>query len=305
MLRGIAVFSTQGLLQAAITIAALSLAALMLPPLSYLASGVIVLCTLSAGPKAGIKVIAVATVIFTLLAGLLLKQLYISGLFLVSTWLPIFGATLILGYTRSLAASFLTAGAVGILLVVAMHLMLPDPVQWWQQMMTPMMTVLEQQPDWQLDAVQTQELVMQLSKIMTGLVAAGFTMNIILGLLIGRAWQASLYNPGGFATEFQQLYLGKAAAVATALIMVLTAIPFGENFVFLKECMAVMLVVFAVQGLAVIHNVVNQQQRSKAWLITMYVLLVVMMLQMVVLLGLIGVLEQWFNFRRRSTEQGE
>jgi uncharacterized protein YybS (DUF2232 family) len=70
--------------------------------------------------------------------------------------------------------------------------------------------------------------------------------------------------------------------------------------VFLKECMAVMLVVFAVQGLAVIHNVVKQQQRSKAWLVTMYILLVVMTLQMVVLLGLIGVLEQWFNFRRRS-----
>ena len=302
MLRGIAVFSTQGFLQAAITIAALSLAALMLPPLSYLASGVIVLCTLSAGPKAGIKVIATATVIFTLLAGLLLKQFYISGLFLVSTWLPIFGATLVLGYPRSLAVSFLVAGAVGILFVITMHLMLPDPVQWWQQLMTPMITVLEQQPDWQLNPVQTQELLIQLSGFMTGLVAAGFTMNIILGLIIGRAWQANLYNPGSFATEFQQLYLGKVAAVATAVVMMLTVIPLGENFVFLKECMAVMLVVFAVQGLAVIHSVVKQQQRSKAWLITMYVLLVVMMIQMVVLLGLIGVLEQWFNFRRRSAE---
>jgi len=37
----------------------------------------------------------------------------------------------------------------------------------------------------------------------------------------------------------------------------------------------------------------------------MYILLLIMMPQMVFLLALIGVLEQWFNFRRSSVEQGE
>jgi hypothetical protein len=37
----------------------------------------------------------------------------------------------------------------------------------------------------------------------------------------------------------------------------------------------------------------------------MYVLLLIMTSQMAVLLALIGVLEQWFNFRQGSLEQDE
>ena len=67
----------------------------------------------------------------------------------------------------------------------------------------------------------------------------------------------------------------------------------------------ILLVLFAVQGVAVTHAIVRLQQRHKAWLVVMYVLLLIMMPQMAVLLALIGVLDQWFNFRQRSLEQGE
>lgn len=74
MLQGIAQFSMRGRWQAAGVIALLSVAALMLPPFSYLASGVIALCTLRMGPKEGIKVVLATTVIFSLIAGLLLNN---------------------------------------------------------------------------------------------------------------------------------------------------------------------------------------------------------------------------------------
>ena len=59
------------------------------------------------------------------------------------------------------------------------------------------------------------------------------------------------------------------------------------------------------QGVAVVHAIVRLQQKHKAWLMVMYILLLIMMPQMVFLLALVGVLEQWFNFRRGSVEQGE
>ena len=73
----------------------------------------------------------------------------------------------------------------------------------------------------------------------------------------------------------------------------------------MQDCLPVLLVLFAVQGVAVVHAVVRLQQKHKAWLIVMYILLLIMMPQMVFLLALIGVLEQWFNFRQRSVEHGE
>jgi len=302
MLSGIATFAMQGRWQAAIATALLSFAALMLPPLSYLASGVIVLTTLRIGPKEGAKVVAAATVIFTLLAGLLLGQFYISGAFLLSSWLPVLVVTLVLGYTRSLAASLLAACGLGILVILGTHLVLPDPAMWWQQMLAPLIEMLGQQPGWQLDQMQTQELMVSLSVMMTGLMAAGLSVNVMFGLLIGRAWQAKMFNPGSFSSEFCQLKLGKQAALVTIVLMVIAVSPLQGSLSLLVDCLPVALTVFTLQGLAVVHAIVTQQQKHKFWLIAVYVLLVVMMPQMVVLLATVGVLEQWMNFRRYSTE---
>jgi hypothetical protein len=302
MFSGIATFSMQGRWQAAIVTALLSLSALMLPPLSYLASGIVVLATLRIGPKEGLKVVAAATVIFTLLAGLLLGQFLISGAFLLSSWLPVLAVTLVLGYTRSLAMSLLAASGLGIVVVFGAHLILPDPTIWWQQTMMPVLEMLEQQPGWQLNQSDSQALLQSMSEIMTGVVAAGLTVNVMLGLLIGRAWQAKLYNPGAFADEFYMLKLGKKAAILTMILMVIAISPLQDSLKLLADCLPVVLTVFAIQGLSVAHAIVKQQQKHKFWLIAVYVLLVVMMPQMVVLLATIGVLEQWMNFRRYSAE---
>jgi hypothetical protein len=302
MLSGIATFAMQGRWQAAVVTALLSFAALMLPPLSYLASGVVALTTLRIGPKEGVKIVAAATVIFTLIAGLLLGQFYISGAFLLSSWLPVLVITLVLGYTRSLAASLLAACGLGLLVVFGTHLVLSDPAMWWQEILAPFVDLLGQQPGWQLDQTQTQDLIESLSAMMTGLVAAGLSVNVMLGLLIGRAWQAKLFNPGGFGSEFCQLNLGKQAALLTVVLMAIAVSPLKESLSLLVDCLPVVLTVFTLQGLAVVHAVVRQQQKHKFWLIAVYVLLVVMMPQMVVLLATIGVLEQWMNFRRYSAE---
>jgi len=305
MLQSIALFSMQGRWQAAGVIALLSVAALMLPPFSYLASGVIVLCTLRMGPKEGMKVVVATTALFALLAGLLLNKIFIAGLFLISSWLPIFGVSWVLGYTRSLAMSLLAATGLGIMVVLGFYIVVPDPALWWQQFITPLAETFAQQPGWQFDQAQTQAIVLNLSGMMTGLMAAGLSLNIMLGLLIGRSWQAKLYNPGGFASEFQQLRLGKSVAILTLVMMVVTALPLGDSVAILRACLLVLLVVFTLQGLSVVHAIVRQQQRQSFWLVAVYVLLIVMMPQMAVLLTIIGVLEQWFNFRRLSIVSDE
>lgn len=301
MLRGLAVFAMRGHWQAAMVIALLSSAALMVPPLSYLASGIIVLSTLRMGPKEGIKVLLAAMVILLALAGFILNELFIPLLFLLSAWLPVFAITMVLGYSRSLAVTFIVAASLGLLLVTGFYLVLSEPALWWQELLRPFTETLAQQPGWTTE--QAQNVIADLASMMSGVLAAGFSMNLILGVLLGRSWQASLYNPGGFADEFQQLYLGKLPAALTAVLFVIAVLPIGSELAYLRECLLVMVVVFSLQGVAVVHAIVRQQQRHKAWLIIMYVLLLIMMPQMVVFLAMIGVLEQWFNYRQRSLGQ--
>jgi hypothetical protein len=300
MLRGIADFAMQGRWQAAVATALLSVAAMMLPPLNYLASGVIALTTLRMGPTEGAKVVTATLIVFALLAGFLLGQFWIAGLILLTTWLPVFLVTLALGYTRSLATALLSASGIGLLVVVLMHLLVSDVTAWWQQIIEPFMVTVSEQPGWQLEQSQTQMLVKNLSGMMTGLIAAGVSINALVGLLIGRAWQSKLYNPGSFGAEFRQLSLAKPAAIITAVLMVVALTPISQAVPLLVDCLPVMLVAFAIQGLAIVHAIVNLRQKSKGWLVAMYMLLVIMLPQMVTMLATLGVLDQWFNFRRRS-----
>jgi hypothetical protein len=300
MLRGIADFAMQGRWQAAVATALLSAAAMMLPPLNYLASGVIALATLRMGPREGARVVTATLIVFVLVAWLLLGQMWIAGLVLLSSWLPVFVATLALGYSRSLASALLAASGLGLVVVLLMHLLVPDLTGWWRGMIEPFMASLSEQPGWQLGVDETARLTDNLAAMMTGLIAAGVSFNAVVGLLIGRAWQAQLFNPGAFGEEFRQLRLGKPAAMLTAILMAVALTPMADALRLLADCLPVMLVAFGIQGLAIVHAIVNLRQKGKAWLVTMYVLLVLMMPQMVMMLATLGVLDQWFDFRKRS-----
>lgn len=300
MLRGIADFAMQGRWQAGVAAALLSAIAMMLPPLNYLASGVIALTTLRMGPGEGAKVVTATLVVFMLLAWLLLGQLWVAGLILLTSWLPVFLATLALGYTRSLATALLASSGLGIVTVLLLHLLVPDLTGWWRGMIEPFMASLSEQPGWQLGQDETAQMTDNLAAMMTGLIAAGVSFNAVIGLLIGRAWQSQLFEPGAFGSEFRELQLGRPAAIVTAVLMGLTLTPFSDSLTLLADCLPVMLVAFGIQGLAIVHAIVKLREKSKAWLVTMYVLLVLMLPQMVMMLATLGVLDQWFNFRKRS-----
>ncbi len=302
MLQGLAKQAMQGRWQATILIVAMSLIAIAILPVNYLASGLIALVTLRAGPKEGLLIIMMSTVLYALVVTVLLNQAVMTGVILISSWLPVYGMTLILGYTRSLMLSLLIAAGVGVAMVVLTFIVLPDPALWWQNMLSPLMSMLVAQPDWQMSEADTQQFVTMMSTIMTGLMVTGLFTNAVLGLLLGRAWQANLYNPGGFAEEFLQLRLGQVPALLTALLLVVSMVP-NLELVLVQNVLLVLLALFALQGLAVVHAIVRYRKMHKAWLIIMYILLLITMPQMVFLLAIIGVLEQWFNFRRRSMER--
>jgi hypothetical protein len=300
MLRGIADFAMKGRWQAAFAAALLSVAAMLLPPLNYLASGVIVLATLRVGPKEGLRVMAATLVVFAIVAGLLLGQVWIAAALLLTSWLPAYLVTLVLGYTRSLERALLAAAGAGILVVLIAHIFLPNPALWWQEMLTPFVQLLSEQSGWQLNAADTQNFLVQMAGMMTGLIAAAVSVNIILGILIGRAWQSALYNEGAFGSEFTQITLGKTLAILTAVLMALSLTPIASSLMLLIDCLPVLLVLFAIQGIAVAHAIVRAKHKSVAWLVVMYVLMVLMLPQMLILTATLGVLEQWFNFRKRA-----
>lgn len=305
MLGRLANFTMQGRWQAALMASLLAVAAMLVPPLNYLASGIIVLATLRTGPQEGARVLAAALIVFAIAAAVLFKQVWLTAILFLSAWLPVYLVTLVLGYSRSLAKAMITAAAIGLLGVLLMHLFVADPSNWWQQTLAPFMQMLTEQQSWQLSDADTEQLFANLAGMMTGLLAAAMTFNIIVAVLIGRAWQADLYDKGAFGREFTHITLGKPLAILTAALMLLSVTPWAENLPVLVDSLSVLLVLFAFQGIAVVHAIVWERQKSTAWLIVMYVLLVLMLPQMASLLATLGITEQWFNFRKHQKGDAE
>jgi hypothetical protein len=118
----------------------------------------------------------------------------------------------------------------------------------------------------------------------------------LLSLLLGRWWQAQLYNPGGFGQEFRELRMGQALAVATVAVFVgapLARLPLIVN---LALGLSIVLGMF---GLAVLHSAVQRSRAGRGWLIALYVGMAFLMYPVLTVLALLGATDQWLDLRRR------
>ena len=141
------------------------------------------------------------------------------------------------------------------------------------------------------DMARLQSLMLPILAGLTGAVHAVMTL---ASLILARAWQARLFNPGGFREEFHQLRLKPWMAVSL-LLLVFVAPQFGDMAVVAP----VSTVPLLLAGLALIHGIVGIKQLSLAWLIAMYVALLFASQAAVPLIMLLAFIDSLFDFRSR------
>jgi hypothetical protein len=135
-----------------------------------------------------------------------------------------------------------------------------------------------------------------LTPVLTGLMAALLQLLSLLSLLLGRYWQALLYNPGGFAREFRAVRL--PAPIAVALLVGIFLLPgLGIELAMLTPLCSVPL---AFAGVALLHGLVAQQRLGRFWLVGLYVSLLLFMQLVYPLLVVLAVVDSLFDFRGRA-----
>ena len=135
-------------------------------------------------------------------------------------------------------------------------------------------------------------------EITTGDVAALIGVSAVLwstlAVMLGRWWQALLYNPGGFRLEMWQLRLSPTITIGLVVVMLLLS-KVGGDYRF-WAIMCVMPIVIA--GLALVHGVVGRLGLGRAWLIVFYVALLILRPLWVALI-LAAIVDSWIDIRRR------
>ena len=133
--------------------------------------------------------------------------------------------------------------------------------------------------------------------VLVGLFAAALQIVTVLTLMLGRYWQAALYNPGGLAREFQAARIPLVPALILLACM-LFGPSFGSGLALLTPLCSVPLL-FA--GIALLHGLVARKRLARFWLIGMYVTLVLFMQLTYPLLVVLAIVDSLIDFRGRTS----
>ena len=306
-MRAFANFIMAGRLQAMLVAASSSVLSLLLPPITavfaYVGAAALMLVTLRLGSVEGARLMAGALLATGLFGFLVLGHALPVMIATLILWFPAWVLATVLRGSQSLTWTLQLATGMALLGVLMVYMLLGDPAARWREVLEPLGELALNQAEVGMSRAQVQELLYQASTMMTGAVAAALLLGLLLSLVLARGWQALLYNPGGFRSEFHALALpGWMGAVALGSMLGARFVAEGAG-AFLLQVGLVTLVPFLFVGLAVAHATAARFGLRPVWLVVLYALLLFVP-QIVVLVAVLGVLDGWFRFRRKASGTG-
>lgn len=297
-MRSLAAFVMRGRSAAALVAATAAVLFWLFPPFLIVATAVVALVTLRRGAAEGASIALLAGLAAAGLTWLTLGEPWPMLRVLALCWLPLWLLALVLRATVSLARTLQVAALLGLLGVAGFYLALGDPAVWWGALLVKLrqdlaaVTALGQAAD-RAALDQLLALFEGWAPYLPGQVVGATLLLVVLALLLGRWWQASLFNPGGFRPEFQELRLGRPLA---ALTLALFGGAMLSGWPPLTNAALVLGTLYTVQGIALIHAALFKLQLSPAWLLLFYLLLIPLLSQVVMALG---VADAWADIRNR------
>lgn len=270
----------------------------VMPLAGILGAAVLALVVLRHGLKDAVTVAGLAAVaLLAMYLALGMAPAQVLGTVAI-IWLPVMALAAVLQATGSQGRTLALAAILGCGAVAGIFAATGDPAAAWEEVLREHMVPLFERAGVTFDRDTLEEAVPAMSQLMTGLAAAFWAVGHFITVALGRWAQAVLHNPGGFRSEFHGLRLGLVAVAASGLLFIGATL---AESALLGNLALVLVLVYAVQGIAVLHGVVGGAKLHWAWLVPPYALLALLPPHMVALLAVMGYLDYWVDFRRRFT----
>ena len=297
-MRGLARLAMRGPMFAAGCAAVLALASMVFGVLLVPAGAVIALTTLRFGAREGLKTAAIATSLVVVVRLALGQGLGHALLVAATIWLPAWLMANVLRVRPAQDGPLMLAASMVLMYAAAFRLAVGDVAAFWRGMLKTFFELMAKDAGAHFKAEQMDFIASQMHS--WTLIA----MFVLFGaaILLARWWQAELFNPGGFGSEFRELRMPRGVTmVAGALAL---AYAFGREGVLLLDlagdACVLLVVLFALQGLAVIHFMARVRGLAGAWLTTLYVVLALVPQVAGPILATTGLADNIVDFRRLS-----
>lgn len=290
-------YAVRGTVQGTMVASSTLLLSIILPPLVILSSAIVALIWLREGARHGAIVAALAILASSLISlGAGLSALAPLAVVL-SCWVPALVMAAVLRATVTLSLAMLSGAALAIITAIAVHLVVSDPAAEWRALFAAILENDELRAQFPMAGDQQAfgQVLDKASELMTGLYCAMLFLFAAFSVLLARAWQARLFNPGGLKREFHALRFGRIASIAGVIALAAAVL---LKLSLAKSVAIVVIAVFAFQGMAVVHAIVAGRGISAGWLVLIYFMLI-LKIESVLVIGLIGLADAWVNFRQR------
>ncbi|MBI5451228.1 MAG: DUF2232 domain-containing protein [Gammaproteobacteria bacterium] len=276
---------------------------LLLPLLGHISGAIVSLVTLRNGAAEGIIVACGALLVLAGLGLVSTLQHEVVTTFLVAmgavVWLPAVIIAAVHRQRRDYGAALAIAAGIGLSGILMMYIIIDDVTGWWTRLLEAVLMPLLADLRTTMPEAELKKLLENMAEVMTGLVAAMIVYSIMINLMIARWWQSLLFNPGGFRAEFLRLRLGRVATIV-ALIIIAFSMLGGKAMSSLAGNLVVLVVaVFSLQGLALLHAMIDHYKAHVGWLVGAYVLMLLLAPQAMVTLAALGLTDSWLDFRAR------
>jgi len=291
----LASYIMKGRMQAMIVASTLAILSLILPPVSIVSSATVALVTLRLGAFEGFYVLAFSCVAAALLSFLVIGNYQFALLYGLVLWVPVWAIGIVLRETRSLSLALQAAVLFGVLGVIGFYLYNPQLSEMWK-------TTLGQMLPAGAPVVDMQRTIGVFSHYMTGVAAAGTVFSLLFGLLLGRWWQAMLYNPGGFKQEYLTLSATPKMGFASILVMLLAWASSGFISEVSWNVTILLFVMYIFIGTAVLHQVFSTMKLAR-YIVPMFYVTIFLIPHAMLPVALVGLSDAWVNLRNKFSNQ--
>jgi len=294
-MRAIAKFAMRSQAAASINAAAYAVFALFFAPFMVISGAIIGLTTLRFGVTRALRVLVSAMVVAGVAYYLVLQQPG-AVLLLCVTWIPLLMVGQALKTTGDQGLAITVCAAFAAIYTVSVRLAVPDVTAHWLARLEALGEAVTNQGG-TFFAVDELAVVAGVMHEATIVVACLYWTTAIL---LARWWQSELYNPGGFGDEFRQLVIPRMVSPIAAVVAVfaLTQVSSGGVHGLPSDLLVVLVVLFAFQGLALLHHRVHKLGLAKGWLVGFYVLLILAPHRVGLILAFMGIADTMADVRR-------
>lgn len=132
-----------------------------------------------------------------------------------------------------------------------------------------------------------------------GLIGAGTAVMSVCSLLLGRYWQAALYNPGGFGQEFREL----SYPVGATLAMVVAGLALSSIGLQWRTWAMICFIPLTFAGLALMHAWVARRRRPGNVLLIWFYIAWVVLDPVKLLVLFVAIADSFVDFRGRWAQR--